>query len=413
MKSFISQANNIWWVYNQQEAYNSNLIMWRLLILRYFKKRLLRYKINCHKYGDIKHQESEFIKDMDKALDNDNLKIKKFLTQHLIDTYKLMWKQANKNIDEDIPEPSEEHIEHTVKEVWVGNKNYEQRQDTNTGKISDKLKQIFTDDSLSLQQKQSEMEKALTSYYNMNHRLLRTETVHIIGRSNLDCLHVGGFYQVMWLTAEDEKVCPVCNSRDRHVYNIDLVPQYPDHPNCRCVLVAYKKHENVNNSVIEEDNTSDKIELNDKEIAAINKYISSDSYKINYKLRNSMDLDKEDINFITDLDKALDKLPKYNGNLCRAVELSVEEAIKFVNNHKKTDIIDYPAYTSTSNKDDYNEFANVMIYIENAKNGIDIRQFNPGESEILYKRNSKFKVNRVVEDPEENKYYILLEEKDE
>lgn len=243
MLDFRSQANNIWRIYNTQEKFNTKLIIMRVLLLRYFRRRLMRFKIDSHRYQDIKKQESEFIEDMDSALRQDSLKMKKFLTDHLIITYKRMWEQTNKNIERDLPIPSNEEITRTVKSVWVGNKNFEQRQDTNTGKISDKLKEIFEDTKLSIEQKQAEMEKALTSFYNMNHRLMRTETIHIINESNIDCLKAGNFTKVMWVTADDEKVCPICNSRDNKVYFIDLIPTYPDHPNCRCVLVAVAQHQ--------------------------------------------------------------------------------------------------------------------------------------------------------------------------
>lgn len=409
MLSVNNQANNIWAIYNQQEVYNKSLVNWRVFVLRYFRYNLKKYKRNVQRYNDIEFQQEKFLNDLKHALYNNNLEMKEFLSKHLIDTYKKMWKQANKNIKRNIPLPSDDIIEHIVKEIWVSNKNFEQRQNVNTRKILKKLNKIFKDSDLSIEQKQSEMEKVLTSYYNMNHRLFRTETVHIIGRSNLECLHLAGFHEVMWITAEDEKVCPVCNSRDNHIYSIELIPMYPDHPNCRCVLVGVKSNDNFNKTVITDHVNNDKIELENKDIAAINKYISSESYKINYKLREKEHLDKQDIEFINDLDTALDKLPKYNGNLCRAVDLSIEALDVFLNEHKEGNNVKYPAYTSMSTKDSYNDNATVMIYIENAKNGIDLRSYNGHESEVLYNRNSQFKVNTVYE--EANKYYILLEEK--
>lgn len=241
MLSSTAQANNVWWIYNQQENYNNQLINWRILLLHYFRYRWWKYTIDSHKYGNYKHQEQILINDLIHALNKESSKMKKFLADHLRITYKKMWKQGNKNIDENSPLPPEDEINRIVHEIWVGNKNFEERQDDNTGKISDKIKRIVNDEHFSLEQKKTEIEKALTSYYNMNHRLLRTETIHIINQSNMDCMKHGGIDRVMWITAEDERVCVHCRPRDHKVYPIDLVPPYPDHPNCRCVLIGVSK----------------------------------------------------------------------------------------------------------------------------------------------------------------------------
>ncbi len=61
------------------------------------------------------------------------------------------------------------------------------------------------------------------------------------------------------------------------------------------------------------------IKLSDNEQLAINKYVSSDSYKINEKLRRGLSLTSEDKNFISNLDSALDKMPNYKGNVNRSL----------------------------------------------------------------------------------------------
>lgn len=241
MLNLITQANNIWAIYHQQETYNSKLVGWKVLLLRKLRKYLSEYKLKQHKYGLTKEDEKQLIESINYELNQDSLKMKRFLKEHLIITYKKSWKEAEKNIQEAEQQPSDDEIEKIVTKVWVGNKNFQQRQDVNTDKISDRLKKIFLDPHLSLEQKQAEMEKEMTSFYNMNHRLMRTETIHIINEANVDCMKKSGIYQVMWVTADDERVCPVCNSRDRHIYSIDMIPNYPDHPNCRCVLIGYKK----------------------------------------------------------------------------------------------------------------------------------------------------------------------------
>lgn len=50
------------------------------------------------------------------------------------------------------------------------------------------------------------------------------------------------------------------------------------------------------------------------------------------------------------------------------------------------------------------------MYIQNAKKGKDISSLNKGENEVLYERNTLFKVINTVE--KDGKYYILMEEAD-
>jgi len=42
-----------------------------------------------------------------------------------------------------------------------------------------------------------------------------------------------GVKRVRWITAEDERVCKTCNSRDGKIYDIDTLPPRP-HYRCRC-----------------------------------------------------------------------------------------------------------------------------------------------------------------------------------
>ena len=58
----------------------------------------------------------------------------------------------------------------------------------------------------------------------------------------------------------------------------------------------------------------------------------------------------------------------------------------------------------------YNEEGQVQIYVQNARNGKDLHEWNDMENEVLYPRNAKFRVvNKAKYD---GKFYILLEEVD-
>lgn len=155
------------------------------------------------------------------------------------------------------------------------------------------------------------------------------------------------------------------------------------------------------------DNKNDII-LTDNERQSINKYISSDSYKINEKLRSNIDLDDNDKLFISNLDKALNKMPNYNGNIVRVLDMKDKNKLDdFINSLEIGKQKTFNEYLSFSNRKGYNDKSNIEIYTI-SKNAKDITAFNKEESEILYKRNSKFNV--IDKKYINKKYYIYLEE---
>lgn len=156
---------------------------------------------------------------------------------------------------------------------------------------------------------------------------------------------------------------------------------------------------------------SSKIDLSNDEQYAINQYISSDSYKINEGLRNNISLSKIQREMVKNLDKALDKMPDYSGNIVRMMEIRDKKALrKFINSNRIDEIQKWNEYLSFSNRTDYNSKANVEIWVKSNK-AKDITKYNKNESEILYKRNSKFKT--LDKQKIGDKYYILWEEVDE
>lgn len=152
---------------------------------------------------------------------------------------------------------------------------------------------------------------------------------------------------------------------------------------------------------------SSKIELSDDEQYAINQYIGPESYRINEVLRNNLDLTKQQEKITKNLDKVLDKMPNYNGIVQRSIILDKEQLKKFLELHKEGNIIKYKAYTSATAGNRYNDFSNVELLIKSL-NGKDMRKYNKEEQEILFKRNTKFKVIR--KEKINDIYYIQMEE---
>lgn len=223
------QAKQLWNVYNNQESYNK---YWILL----FAYLLLFIKI-IHK----KRTKNNYI--LKKKVLENSVKIRSYLEEHLIDTYRETWKQACKLIGKDIPLPDEEEIKSIVNETWVGDKNFKARQAANTNKFLDKLKELEEDNKLDEDEKLVLKKKLVKQYRYTVYRLTRTETSRVINTASLRAYESGGISYVEWVTAEDERVCEICRPRDRKIYEISLAPSCPDHPNCRCVLIPYIKDE--------------------------------------------------------------------------------------------------------------------------------------------------------------------------
>ena len=144
-----------------------------------------------------------------------------------------------------------------------------------------------------------------------------------------------------------------------------------------------------------------------EEERAIMNYISWDSYKINDKLRNGIALTQKEQTMVKNLDKALNKMPKYKGAISRSVDLDGEQLKEFLKEYTQGSTVKLKAYTSFTKGETYNPMAKVQLYTY-SKNARNIVKFNEGEAEILYPRNSIFKVKRIEQ--RDGMYYIILDE---
>lgn len=161
---------------------------------------------------------------------------------------------------------------------------------------------------------------------------------------------------------------------------------------------------------------NDTIKLSKDELGIVTQYKSFESYMINDVLRNIEDITKlsnEQQAFIGLLDKALSKIPTYSGNLVRTVNFSEWSDVeaktkKYIEGFVPGGNIQIPQYWSTSVRQGYDNDAGILIFIEGAKRGRDIRSIGLDENEVLYERNSEFMV--VSKAFVNGKWYILLRE---
>lgn len=170
------------------------------------------------------------------------------------------------------------------------------------------------------------------------------------------------------------------------------------------------------NKNIDKPSGNDIIKLSDKDLGVLLKYKSFESYTINDALRNArniLELLPEQQNFVKALDKALKKVETYKGNLVRTINFTMwpdctERTHEFLTEFIEGKTVNIKEYWSTSKLENYDSDANIKIYIQNSKNGRDISLIGLDENEVLYERNTVFKVlSKVIID---STWYILLEE---
>lgn len=290
--------------------------------------------------------------------------------------------------------------------------------------------------------------KAISKQFNVSKsnagRLVMTESVYFSSAAQKDCFNNLGVEQYEIIGTLDTSACAACGGLDGKVFSMsDFKPGTtapPFHPRCRCCTAPYfedmegvgeraardaetgktyyvpsdMKYNDWKESFVGNKQKENLTEADKKDILtydeeyAIKKYMSSSSYSINSKLREQTPLDDEDKLFMKALDDALTKLPMYNGDIVRTMEIPDEDIDNFINLYRTNEKVHYAAYTSFSTKEGYSDTANVFIRILNSKQARDMTAVNVGESEVLYERDAEFTIKKV--ERINGRFHILLEE---
>ena len=226
-------------------------------------------------------------------------------------------------------------------------------------------------------------------------RIARTESARCQTQATLESFKHYDVKYCRWIA--EPRACVVCKeiaSRSsgygRGVYPVKDVPTLPQHPNCRCALSAYwKKRE----------------ELSRDEIGAIKSYKSSESYKINYALRHEEKLSEAQRNLVTNLDNAIDKLPKYSSKspLYRSYSNGLGfDSMKFAIDVGNKGILSDSAFFSTST-DIYDPNDDLRVIILKSKSGAVLGKYDETEEkEVTFPRNAVFKVVKCYTERREN-----------
>lgn len=141
--------------------------------------------------------------------------------------------------------------------------------------------------------------------------------------------------------------------------------------------------------------TADRGIMTEKEKAAILRYISGESYQLNAKLRDGITLNATEQKLALELDTALQKAPRYKGQVIRDLTFLNNDDLKdFERQHSMESVVKYKAFTSASVLEEYQKQPTVRLLIQ-SKTGRDLREYNAEEGEILFPRGAKFRVKNI------------------
>lgn len=234
----------------------------------------------------------------------------------------------------------------------------------------------------------SQVKDTVDNHRYVTERIARTESSRVQYTAQVDSIKKNGYQFVQWFA--ELKACSACraianqdNGYGRGVYKINKVPRIPDdtHPNCRCSISATWVDGQQN------------VALSDEEQSALNRYISSDSYKLNDDLRRK-NITQADKLMMAALDAALGKMPVYSSSQ------PLQRDYFFSNDDQQEDFVSQmdngwfedSAYISSSKIHYGKGEEQVHVIIKDSKTGRNISKYNSSEKEVLFPRNTRFKV---------------------
>ena len=296
--------------------------------------------------------------------------------------------------------------------------------------------------------------------FNNAYRIARTEGGRVSSEASMtamrDAKAKGADIVKQWLATLDMRTRDVHGRLDGQIREIDenfeidgyeaQAPHgfgYPEMDiNCRCAVLSVPRwdiegfdirYDDANRGLIETQNYQDwknkyyiKLEENNKvkeimeqaesriasykltkeEKSAIITYTSSEAYMINDLLRRDIELTGMMARLSSNLSKALEKMPSYKGVVNRSLFFD-DEQIKqeFIDSLKEKEIT-FKSFISAS-KEVYDDTDDIRLIIR-SKNGKDLTSFNENEAEVLFDKNSKFKLIKSYE--KDGKLYFELKE---
>lgn len=423
----------------------------------YYKQRIARLQKLHHQFADlaVKYARPE----------EQNLAVglaKQYQDTYLLDNYNKYLVVGG--LDIDLAHFNEQELKNIVYQPWQGN-DFSKRIWNNYTKV---MPDVLTDvmfRGTALGYSHDRVEQMLRDRFqgvlqkNL-HRLVVTEMGHAAEQATLQFYKDSKIDQYQYLATLESHTCDICAHLDERIFYVKNKKEginYPlIHPYCRCTTIPYMKDlpdiisrwsrdpitgegKFVRNQPYSQwvKNSGQKLlnftewkkiqgikplrlgmlkalpgaKLTYEEERAVRDYVSSDSFKINYKLRNGYELSDKEEELVHNLDSALDKIPKYNKaeKLQKSIKLdTVEDLREYFKDKNLGDIFVTKQYFSTS-KGVFDPSFKVQVIVKSSKKGVDLKDYTLGEeAEVLFKRNTKFKViDRYFKN---NIFYLVVDE---
>ena len=238
----------------------------------------------------------------------------------------------------------------------------------------------------------------------ISQRLVRSESARLIDEANMTTYRMLKVAKVDWVT--EPGACIKClGLAGDGPYDLDDAPLIPggSHPLCRCSKIPHV-------SVLEKrQQAARSLGLTDDEQAGLLRWVSGDSYKLNYVLYSGQQPTGLIKTTMDELDSALTKIPAYKGRVQRSVDLSGDDLTKFLWQFGGKEYVpkEYLAFSKATEA--YNDEAKVQLIIKNSTRGHELGAFNLSEGEVLYERNTKFKILDTYMD-DKGKFFVELED---
>ena len=139
----------------------------------------------------------------------------------------------------DFAMPNKGAMEKMMQRPWRGD-DFSSRLWKNTKKLSSVLNDVLQH---GIQQGKTvteiavDIDNQMQAGFNAAHRLVRTETMHVLSESSKEGYKAAGVKKIQFWAAEDERTCDQCGKLHGKVYDFDSAPVLPLHPNCRCTYL--------------------------------------------------------------------------------------------------------------------------------------------------------------------------------
>lgn len=352
-------------VYNNQERKNVQLVQQYKKLYNDIQSQLdalyRKYSdgdtlstTEMYKFNRLNNLQSNIKKNIKSLGYDEELFLSKSLYKNFQDVVQQTTQYINKTagIKIDWSYLDDKFIDSAIKQNWQGG-NFSTRTWANKDKLLKSLNSVIVN-GIASGQSINNMAAALKNAMGVGAydalRLARTETMHILNNGQLTSFKNAGYGKVVWLTAEDEKVCDICGPLDGKSFDIDETPDCPAHPNCRCTLAADPDSLNLDNNINNTDdsqNNSENDNADDESLLNQNS-INKDGKIIDFNLDG---FSPERQNYVRET--ITDLADKYNTSL-----ISVNKGAGNVAG--KVDVAYNMYLSSTAKEDIYHEFAHSL-----------------------------------------------------